>query len=826
MWNYKSTIQKASQDVATAMNRAPVDANDIILTLSFPKSKTKSKTKDKFVHALLGPLNNTIYCGTSENEDSHTVVVRPVPLNFVAFISLPYTRSESHLVSVYPGTWGVALGRVPWHRFVQKPARYREITIIDAGTLLLHHCVGSENRFSESKLPEAIDTIDSLTVLSYLRGSITPMLNGLPANQTGCLWLGVEDESSAVVGIPKLDSDSLVTALVKYAEVVTPPLQASQLTVERFAVDWDDEQYNWSDAQCLKISSDEGRWLMKLCLGVCRIYVDEEEANGFYAEVPRVIVDGMKQYVREEAMSLEWLKEVLSKASQTDLGLISSRSSDWFEDADESWQLIDRYVIKVTFKADTDSLGAYYEHEIDKPNWSGHALVFNESNGEPMCMTKHQVWLRLKGLSCGASQSGVFSVLHNQTWGKLILANGEPEIGSLTYCVHEYLNKTDVSFDQILSVPVQVSHFVDEASRRGYVLVTSYGAWSLCKTLLDRLCEDDYEVKVLVFVNITDAADIDVMKRLEACKHVVDVAILTTVGIPAALREAAVVPSPEVHVEWKNLFERVPGRTVSVEEFDVTPITKSWINREVVSPTWEMVQMGYVIATSQCQRVLAQLRDCLLRVGSSQHFRIYQGHAGSGATAMMYRLAWDLQNESTTRVFSFIVRNDFSAEALQLFLQSLERWQGLPETVFIDTDIQHTFREPIINALLSKRVHVVEFIGGTMRSTRPGYWATVDPTLTEEDVQKLSPILEALFPNANDVLVAFKKYSIDHPSDLDSRHIYVLMLMATLGKFTPVNVWLRNELTELNQKEPLNNLNFWRWYRRTVQRCGSFTEAR
>lgn len=205
MWNYESTTKKASQDIATAMNRAPVDANDITFTLSFPKSKMKSKTKDKFVHALLGPLNNTIYCGASgwstidsltegtsilalsENEDYYTVVVRPVPLNFVAFISLPFTRSESHPVSVDPGTWGVALGRVPWHRFVQKPARYREITIIDAGTLLLHHCVGPEHRFSESKLPEAIDTVDNLTVLSYLRGSITPMLNGLPANQTGCL---------------------------------------------------------------------------------------------------------------------------------------------------------------------------------------------------------------------------------------------------------------------------------------------------------------------------------------------------------------------------------------------------------------------------------------------------------------------------------------------------------------------------------------------------------------------------------------------------------------------------------------------------------------
>ena len=67
---------------------------------------------------------------------------------------------------------------------------------------------------------------------------------------------------------------------------------------------------------------------------MCRIYEDEEEAKDFYAEVPRVIVDGMKQYVREEAMSLEWLKNVLSKASQTDLDLISNRSSDWFEDAD------------------------------------------------------------------------------------------------------------------------------------------------------------------------------------------------------------------------------------------------------------------------------------------------------------------------------------------------------------------------------------------------------------------------------------------------------------------------------------------------------------
>ena len=177
-------LSKSVLEIASALNRVPVDANDV----SVPIRISKTQAKDRVISGLLKNLSKSISCTAdgwnvidsiaegeeptnnsiltfSENETEFVILVRPVPLNCVAFVSLPFIRSEWHSIPVEPRTWETALGRVPWHRLVEEPAKYREINVLDAGRLRLHHCVGAEHRFSESKLFQSLDIVSNTTLL-------------------------------------------------------------------------------------------------------------------------------------------------------------------------------------------------------------------------------------------------------------------------------------------------------------------------------------------------------------------------------------------------------------------------------------------------------------------------------------------------------------------------------------------------------------------------------------------------------------------------------------------------------------------------------------
>lgn len=824
-------------EIASALNRAPVDANDVSVLIRISKTQSKRSV----IPGLLKILSKSIFCTAdgwneissiaegeeptnnsiltfTENETEFVIMVRPAPLNCVAFVSLPFRRSESQPIPVEMRTWGVALGRVPWHRLVEEPAKYREINVLDAGRFRLHHCIEAKHRFSESKTPKSLDMVSNERLLDYLRGSMTPMLNGLPANQTGYLWLGVDDETSVVVGIPSFRvALSVGTALSQYAKLLSPPLLASQIKVEIYRIDWAEEDFQWEDSQFLQISKAEGQALMDLYLGVCRIYEDDE--GNLYAEVPKLVVDDFKRYFHENdvsSMSSECLREVLRKSQSTQRTLVQNRLSEWNKDVGENrdlWKLFDRCVVKISFNSDNHARGAYYDSDVENTAWKGHALLYSSSAPElHERMTSHQVWLRLKGLSYGAACSGVFSLLRGQNYGKLMLTLSTEE-DLLKNCIHEYLDDQNVSFDHVLSDP----HFTDDVSRKGYCLVTTYKAWGLCEAVYSRLRNDDFDVKILVFLDIVDAGNIEVINSLAANKDVVDVAILTAANRRGVVVNAS-VPASLGLTGWQRLFESVP-RTVdpSATGADIDSICRGWINREVLVPTWEMVQKNYVMATTQCQQV--RLKMEAMPADQFQHMCICQGCPGSGATAMMYRLAWDLQNtrrdrQNTRGAISFIVRKNFSSVALQAFLEHLVTLRGNVVTVFLDTDIPNDVREVMLPALQSTTVHVVEFIGGEARNCRQ-FSETIDPTLSDDDVETLSPILYSLFENAKNVLTQYKHYIARHPTDSDSRHIYVLMLMIIIGEFKPVALWFEGELRRLKEQDRkstgshlLQNLNF------------------
>jgi hypothetical protein len=173
----------------------------------------------------------------------------------------------------------------------------------------------------------------------------------------------------------------------------------------------------------------------------------------------------------------------------------------------------------------------------------------------------------------------------------------------------------------------------------------------------------------------------------------------------------------------------------------------------------------------------------------------------------MYRIAWNLQNEMNMAT-CFLLNDNVDEEAVNSFFQHIKRVTTTSTrwvVVFIDTNVVN--KSILFTALRDRQatnvvVTVVEFVAGDDPTITP----KIDPILSVQDMKYLTVKLTELFPDSSPALQELLAYTCEHPEEYENRHIYVVMLFTTMGRFEPVNRFLENEIKQLSTNHKIRRL--------------------
>ncbi len=820
------------------------------------------------IHVTLAPssepLNRANYVTTcTQDNGSLLVTVKSLELGNVALIRTPKCRTGSHPTSSSPGTWLSHLKNLPFEYINAHSRAIHQLNWIygddvDVGTIL-----ASEHRYRDFKMPVSLQGVNGKAIHSYLDHTFTACLQSVHAGEAAELIIGVCDVNCGVIGINGSDQNITKSSIERecknFFRQVFPPVTSSQVSATIHEVKGSVPR-DWNGSFYSILSKNRATVALRLFGGSCYADLSVADVNGmvkFYVEpkiyeyvnnlielclnngvlsLPAVAHD-QACYKYVTCMLLEGGKDDsinFCSGEFKDLSWIynwKEMSADEFNTLTYGNKFHRRILIylKVTFpeaccycSCTDESIAG---HGDDGANIFAY---FKDANGEIGIMSPFQIWLRNKESRNGSILSPLFFPLRFEHNIKLlVVASDEYEICNAS--LEHYFENHIVSFNFIifsiedfkekLSVIVCDSHL--EA-----IVVTTWKSGTLAKSVAEVLTRNNFTIRSLMFTSL-DNANISILPEWEYL-NIQDMCLLKPTvqgGSTMAVAECKESKEGQNHqdsIPSTAYFDIVPNSFSDICDNKLQDLAKKWIldSQDIAI---EIVDK-YVIQTAVTNCIEQDLR----LQPNMNYVKIHQKVRGSGATSILYRIGWDLRNEAIV-----CIRNNMKIGSNPLNWNDFRKQINVTNkswlVFLVDTGRKESALATFLNSIPSdfRKVSIVEIVRGGLESNCK---YIVNPFLPKDDFAGIISKLKELFPSNCDAISTLERYVEQYPKDAINRHIWVVMHIATTGRFFAPKLFLRDKWQSMgdDKKEKVIFLAFLAGYSTSygslpINAVGTFT---
>jgi hypothetical protein len=639
----------------------------------------------------------------------------------------------------------------------------------------------SENGFIEySKLLDNLREVRKDSVENYLTNSFTMCLNSASElNPTAEICFGVDDDTLAFVGLPAVDSVCrlFVKIVSEWACRIFPPIRPEDIELEQIIVEATSPQA-WDGCVKMFMSEAEATCALRCLLGyACVSPLDSGHSfRKFIVFADRDMVRQVTALLSGEPDGTEHQESTIPAVFRQRLESFASKCKDSLEWIQRTWTQVyvdeailsipPRSCYKLRVRIRTDLCGTI----MDPESSNIHVHCYDPVRGSTFELQPWQIWLRAKDVNHGLRGSMRSKLLSN-SFVRVLCAYSDEDRSQIRGTLCRYA-QDQVQWDHDVTSTESPSKLFNMFKYIPYLmLITTYKSKELCFRFAKSIwtaergmpsCLLLYEMEETVFESVDDG-----LKIRSEFTTVEDVVLLSSVD-----------SFPETMSSIGTHFTHVPDCLPANPEG-----ARAWYLGQSRRLGMELVQHNWIVDTENTRAVIRMVRATAFN--SVTTLRILKKWAGSGATSMLGRLAWRLQEDLGFKSLFF----DKPPEDLNEFWKGFG--PGVDYAVLVDDNISLT---PDMIERAPKRVRIV-IIQIVLSGTRHNL--EISPILSDRELTFIIPQFSLFVPEAQPALSLLLQH-VQKTTSKEDRHIYAVMHVVVTGKFEPAARFLLRNILNLN----------------------------